>query len=312
MPTDHAGLTFNSSSLRPQRPNQRPNLARNINLAMAEPKKCPFLRCTTTSRRPPSRPAIKTTDASLGEQVDAAKQALDGLQPIHPASRSDSLENAPEPQPAQLKPDPNEATSQEGIEVADSSSLLCHPGYVDQPCLSDIAAEHMSFPTHGACNDVYSVAQGTNQGLVYVSAHAMNTDYLESRDEYSNRQIQHQPNTPDTVAAKGLAEVRGKPNIPGKFSFSVPEEQLGQLQAEGMPLSGPRWDTLFAKDHLCKVPEHFVSHGIAKKHRGLKIPCEWDGCSRGVVRHNFVRHIREKHLGHVRPTIPKKISYRTS
>ncbi|KAI6009886.1 hypothetical protein PISMIDRAFT_690808 [Pisolithus microcarpus 441] len=110
----------------------------------------PFSNIFRRSRR--SRvecPATKTTDTSLGEQVDAAKQGLDGLKPIHPASQSHPLENALEQQPAQLKLDPNEATFQGETEVEDSSSLLCHPGYVDQPCLSDIAAKHFFVPTHG-------------------------------------------------------------------------------------------------------------------------------------------------------------------
>ncbi|KAI6036908.1 hypothetical protein BKA83DRAFT_192985 [Pisolithus microcarpus] len=219
--------------------------------------------------------------------------------------QSYSLKNALGPQPAQLKPDPNEATFQEETEVVDSPSLLCHPGYVDQPCLSVIAAEHIFVPTHGVCNDVYSVAQGTNQGLVYVSDHPMNNNYLESRDKYSNRQIRRQPITPATVAATGLTEAGNRASQANSPSASQKNNYHNCEPKECLypGLNGKRC----SQEITCaKVSEHFVIHGITNKHRDEVIPCEWDGCSRGVVRHNFVRHIREKHLGHVRSTTPKK------
>ncbi|KAI6009687.1 hypothetical protein EDC04DRAFT_2772773, partial [Pisolithus marmoratus] len=47
------------------------------------------------------------------------------------------------------------------------------------------------------------------------------------------------------------------------------------------------------------VPEHFsAAHGVKHIGSDLKIPCEWQNCGRKVLRHNFVRHVREKHLGH--------------
>ncbi|KIN96610.1 hypothetical protein M404DRAFT_239968 [Pisolithus tinctorius Marx 270] len=48
------------------------------------------------------------------------------------------------------------------------------------------------------------------------------------------------------------------------------------------------------------VPEHFESHGIKAIYRAVEVTCQWEGCFQSVARHNFVRHVREKHLGHTR------------
>ncbi|KAI6030313.1 hypothetical protein EDC04DRAFT_2711356 [Pisolithus marmoratus] len=48
------------------------------------------------------------------------------------------------------------------------------------------------------------------------------------------------------------------------------------------------------------VPEHFEHHGVKSLYRGKLVDCQWEGCSETCIRHNFVRHIREKHLGHPR------------
>ncbi|KAI6118050.1 hypothetical protein F5141DRAFT_1095866 [Pisolithus sp. B1] len=48
------------------------------------------------------------------------------------------------------------------------------------------------------------------------------------------------------------------------------------------------------------VPAHFESHGIKDIYRGASVTCQWEGCFEKCSRHNFVRHIREKHLGHTR------------
>ncbi|KAL4075419.1 hypothetical protein V8B97DRAFT_1946662 [Scleroderma yunnanense] len=49
------------------------------------------------------------------------------------------------------------------------------------------------------------------------------------------------------------------------------------------------------------VPEHFKAHDIKNKKRKSGIACLWNGCRQIVTRHNFVRHIREVHLGYERP-----------
>lgn len=47
----------------------------------------------------------------------------------------------------------------------------------------------------------------------------------------------------------------------------------------------------------CDVPEHFKKvHGIKKLGRDHPLICGWGGCNRRLSRHNFVRHVREKHF----------------
>lgn len=49
------------------------------------------------------------------------------------------------------------------------------------------------------------------------------------------------------------------------------------------------------------APEHFSAmHGIKDMMRSTKIVCKWQDCGYEVLRHNFVRHIRESHMGHKR------------
>ncbi|KAN0075414.1 hypothetical protein V8E55_011437 [Tylopilus felleus] len=48
------------------------------------------------------------------------------------------------------------------------------------------------------------------------------------------------------------------------------------------------------------VPTHFKLHGIKTISEEKEVPCIWENCFANIVRKNFVRHIRECHLGHVR------------
>lgn len=48
------------------------------------------------------------------------------------------------------------------------------------------------------------------------------------------------------------------------------------------------------------VPEHLESHGVKGIPRMASVVCRWEGCFEGCMRHNFVRHVREKHLAHTR------------
>lgn len=60
----------------------------------------------------------------------------------------------------------------------------------------------------------------------------------------------------------------------------------------------PCW-TLIGYDD---VSEHYaLVHGIRNMTRTEKIQCYWQGCKSKIIRHNFVRHIRETHLGYDRP-----------
>lgn len=47
------------------------------------------------------------------------------------------------------------------------------------------------------------------------------------------------------------------------------------------------------------VPKHFrAMHGVKRINRKVKIVCRWQNCGRRIRRHNFVRHIRRRHLKH--------------
>ncbi|KAI6015671.1 hypothetical protein EDC04DRAFT_2751741 [Pisolithus marmoratus] len=48
------------------------------------------------------------------------------------------------------------------------------------------------------------------------------------------------------------------------------------------------------------VSEHFAGHGVKGKCRMDDILCNWAECAQHHKRHNFVRHVREAHLGHQR------------
>ncbi|KAG6379184.1 hypothetical protein JVT61DRAFT_11627 [Boletus reticuloceps] len=57
------------------------------------------------------------------------------------------------------------------------------------------------------------------------------------------------------------------------------------------------------------VPKHFKEvHGIKATNRSEKVECKWNKCFTVVLRNNFVRHIRESHLDHMRnrghPSVP--------
>ncbi|KAF8125808.1 hypothetical protein EV363DRAFT_1350301 [Boletus edulis] len=49
------------------------------------------------------------------------------------------------------------------------------------------------------------------------------------------------------------------------------------------------------------VPAHFQRfHGIRKMKQDVLVCCQWEGCHKRLRRKNFVRHIREHHMGHPR------------
>lgn len=98
-----------------------------------------------------------------------------------------------------------------------------------------------------------------------------------------------------TSASSSLANVFGNVN--------VSEEALKWAMAI-FPRTYCLWwgtDTLLPCCSLIshdEVPDHFKTvHGIKNKGRKEKILCRWDNCGEMIGRHNFVRHIREIHLG---------------
>lgn len=53
--------------------------------------------------------------------------------------------------------------------------------------------------------------------------------------------------------------------------------------------------------NCAEVPAHFRDfHGIKNLDRNHLLACNWQRCGSQVIRHNFVRHIRECHLKHDR------------
>ncbi|KAI6143981.1 hypothetical protein BKA82DRAFT_1008850 [Pisolithus tinctorius] len=49
------------------------------------------------------------------------------------------------------------------------------------------------------------------------------------------------------------------------------------------------------------APDHFKdTHGISNIARDVELVCVWQGCGVRVIRHNYIRHIREHHLHHDR------------
>ncbi|KIO03455.1 hypothetical protein M404DRAFT_1001375 [Pisolithus tinctorius Marx 270] len=48
------------------------------------------------------------------------------------------------------------------------------------------------------------------------------------------------------------------------------------------------------------VSEHFKNHGIKDLGRDADVTCQWQNCGMKGSRHNYVRHVRENHLGHAR------------
>ena len=55
------------------------------------------------------------------------------------------------------------------------------------------------------------------------------------------------------------------------------------------------------------IPTHFrQAHDIKDLQEGVKIYCYWEGCQRWITRKSFVRHVRERHLGHHRRKKPAR------
>ncbi|KAI6103190.1 hypothetical protein EV401DRAFT_2021332 [Pisolithus croceorrhizus] len=209
------------------------------------------------------------------------------------------------PQPTQAKLDPDAAvcpTDLRKTEVADSSSLPCHPGHVDQPHLSDVAAWPALAPTRILYNDIHHAAHKTNQNPVYAPTHI---NYLgeSRRGEHSNRQIQHHPITHHAtsgVIVAGIGPAKAGNRRSGANPGSVSQKKgYHNCEQKKCLYPGPNGTRCLQEISCATVPEHFVSHGITIKPREM-ILCQWEECSEKVVRHNFVRHVREKHLGHVR------------
>ncbi|KAI6117577.1 hypothetical protein EDD16DRAFT_1726923 [Pisolithus croceorrhizus] len=219
--------------------------------------------------------------------------------PIHAEvynPRPYALKNALGPQPAQVKLDPNAVVCPTDLGKTEAADRR-----VDQPYLSDVAAGPALVPTRILYNDVYHAAYRTNQNPVYAPTHI---NYLGSRGEHSNCQIQHHPVTYHAtsgviVAGTGPAKAGNRTSEANPGSVSQ-KKGYHNCEQKKCLYPGPNGTRCLQEISCATVPEHFVSHGIMNKPREEMILCQWEGCSEKVGRHNFVRHVREKHLGHAR------------
>ncbi|KAF8123733.1 hypothetical protein EV363DRAFT_1179079 [Boletus edulis] len=48
------------------------------------------------------------------------------------------------------------------------------------------------------------------------------------------------------------------------------------------------------------VPTHFKNHGVENLHESRLLDCMWENCFVQIGRKNYVRHVRECHLYHIR------------
>lgn len=175
-------------------------------------------------------------------------------------------------------------------EVADSSSLPHHPGIAEQPYSPYVAAEYPFVP---------------NQILVaYAPTYGTNVNHSECYNE-----IQHHSNTPYAPSSNIMAVTTRLAKV-GDETFQTnpsagPKEKLRTDEYANCPpkqcrYPGPDGKCCLQEVTYATVADHFITHGLTNKSRSVVIPCQWEGCSTEVARHNFIRHIRERHLGYKR------------
>ncbi|KIJ17092.1 hypothetical protein PAXINDRAFT_9947 [Paxillus involutus ATCC 200175] len=171
-----------------------------------------------------------------------------------------------------------------------------------------------SYALDGAVPDVYlflAVPSTQNQSGVESSAITQDAKLgqgVACPDEaiYSSSGL-----CPDPVVRPGLAAASPPSAFPGTLETThdcQAQFACGWLSESDQSVCG--------KLICCKTaPNHFKVHGIFKKNKKDEIPCNWEGCrikcrrmtfiSRDSLhtkcrRNNFIRHIRESHLGHAR------------
>lgn len=219
--------------------------------------------------------------------------------------RSYTLNNAPELRPAQLKPGLNAVhpAFRGKDEVSDGSSLPCHSGFVEQPYSTSAG---------------YTLAP--NQISVVYTIYGTNVNFLECCNG-----IQHHPNA-SCAPGSNIMGVATELAKVGDKTFqtnpsTVPQKKPRINKYINCPPTkclypGPDGQCCLQEVTYATAADHFIVHRITKKSRDEVILCQWEGCSTEVVRHNFIRHIRERHLGHKRKsaihTSEKERGQRTS
>ncbi|KAI6012232.1 hypothetical protein EDC04DRAFT_741338 [Pisolithus marmoratus] len=176
--------------------------------------------------------------------------------------RSYTLVDALGRQPTQQKTVPSVAppTYPRKDIVAGRSSLPYQPGLIGQSS------------SYGAYN--------TNQGAAYTPTAAKNINHAGRGNE-----IRYHPST--SYAPAGTQD-----KTDGNECADCPPKKCRY--------PGPGGNHCLQVITCKDVSEHLIIHGITNMSRDKMITCHWDGCSADVSRHNFVRHIREKHFQHKR------------
>ncbi|KAI6151068.1 hypothetical protein BKA82DRAFT_26662 [Pisolithus tinctorius] len=157
--------------------------------------------------------------------------------------------------------------------------------------------EYCPSPVSTACTQAPSTHASTSNSGEQLEQHS-NTSYMVggiSRDaawEPSQRCVATAQNLAQEVNSRYKANSDTRCPSHAKIYAKCPRMRCLRVSANG---------TQCLRMITCAtVSEHFASHGVKGKSRTEYIPCNWMRCRKLLKRHNFVRHIREKHLGHIR------------
>ncbi|KAI6003175.1 hypothetical protein F5J12DRAFT_783618 [Pisolithus orientalis] len=100
--------------------------------------------------------------------------------------------------------------------------------------------------------------------------------------------------------ADALAGQASRGHAPGSYTMVLATGRA-EVSNTVTPNAGPQ-SKLRVDEHADCSPKPclYLGSGSWAIYRGVEITCRWEGCFQSCGRHNFVRHVREKHLGHTR------------
>lgn len=193
-------------------------------------------------------------------------------------------------------------------QIGDTMPLPSPTGFVDTAHCA------VRYPSSSPANGTCAQASSTNASYFKTSEEVNGVDHTPSRDV----SVHCTPYMVDSIAAgvaRGTALVGciAPAQNPAKEADSKYKENpcAPCQQPENLYVWCPRMlcHYLFADGTRClqvitcdTVSTHFAGHGVEGKSRAEEILCRWEGCFQPQKRHNFVRHVREAHLGHRRGT----------
>lgn len=193
-------------------------------------------------------------------------------------------------------------------QIGDTMPLPSPTGFVDTAHCA------VRYPSSSPANGTCAQASSTNASYFKTSEEVNGVDHTPSRDV----SVHCTPYVVDSIAAgvaRGTALVGciAPAQNPAKEADSKYKENpcAPCQQPENLYVWCPRMlcHYLFADGTRClqvitcdTVSTHFAGHGVEGKSRAEEILCRWEGCFQPQKRHNFVRHVREAHLGHRRGT----------